>query len=164
MKTSPRLFAVLLALAVLPLAQILYPGCATLVDGPLQHLRVKSKPTGARVFLNGHAVGETPVTVTMSRWGVHRLRVELAGFEPFEMKLEKYGNWNALGGNVLLGVAPIVIDAVSGAIFEISVPESAKRQLIPNRWEKGDEGKLITVGLHPLGPARKIGQMERRKK
>ena len=53
MKTSPRLRAVLLALAALPLAQVLYPGCATMVNGPRQELRVKSVPKGAWVFLNG---------------------------------------------------------------------------------------------------------------
>ncbi len=164
MKTSRRLLAVLLALSVLPLAQILYPGCATLVNGPTQTIRVKSKPAGAQVFLNRQPLGQTPVTVRMSRWGVHRVRLEMAGFVPYELPLERGLNGNA-EANVFLGLGPIVIDAVTGAIFEHRVAKGSPDGIVANKWEDGDGADLtVTVGLHPLGPARKIGQMERRKK
>lgn len=164
MKTPPRLLAVLLALSVVPLTQVLYPGCATVVDGPTQTIRVKSKPTDARVYLNGHAVGETPVTVRISRWGWHRVRLELPGFVPYELPLQRGFNSNSQG-NLFLGFGPIVVDALTGAIFEHRVREGSPDGILRNEWKDGDEADvLVTVGLHPLGPARKIGQMERRKK
>ena len=162
MKTSPRLLAVLLALPALPLAQLLYPGCATMVNGPRQELRVKSVPKGAWVFLNGKKIGATPVTVTVSRWGSHHLRIEMPGFQTYETTLEKRGDFNTASGNLFLGFAPIVIDAMTGAIFELGVPAASKRELLDNQWEEGDGGTMITVGLRPVGPSKKIGQMVRR--
>ena len=162
MKTSPRLLAVLLALTALPLAQVLYPGCATVANGPTQTIRVKSKPVSAQVFLNGHAVGQTPVTVRFSRWGSHRLRLEMAGCEPYDLPLVRGGNYNTMPDYFL--IAPIVVDAMSGAIFEQYIPKADRDKLLKNdEWKKEDEADLIvTVGLHPLGPTRKIGQMMRR--
>ena len=173
MKTSPRLLAVLLALTALPLAQVLYPGCATVTGGVTQQVRVKSKPAGARVFLNGKQLGVTPVTAVVSRWGWHKIRIELAGYEPYEVRLEKKFNDTVLW-NAWIGGGWIVVDAMTGAIFDLDVSPEAKRGLLKNHWDKDDwkgSGALfspgtlmITAGLHPPGPARKIGQMERRKK
>ena len=172
MKTSPRLLAVLLALAVLPLAQVLYPGCATVTGGVTQRVRVKSKPAGARVFVNGHEIGVTPVTAVVSRWGFHRVRIEMPEFEPYEVKLEKSYNGNA-SGNLFLGGGFIVIDALTGAIFSQDVPAAERARLMKYKWERGDprEGEIFgpsplifSVELKPAASARKIGQMERRKK
>ncbi len=172
MKTSPRLLAVLLALSVLPLAQILYPGCATLTSGVTQAVRVKSKPAGAVVLLNGKRIGITPVTVVVARWGFYRVRIEMPGFEPYEVKLEKGFNGNATG-NLFLGGGFIVVDALTGAIFTQHLPASERARLMEYKWERGDprEGEIFgpvplifSVELKPAPSARKIGQMERRKK
>ncbi len=169
MKTPPRLLAVLLALAVFPLTQILYPGCATLFSGTTQQVRVKSKPAGAQVFLDGKLVGATAV---VSKWGFHCVRVEMPGFEPYEVKLEKHYNPNATA-NVFIGGVFIVVDALTGAIFEQDVPDAERAKLMKYKWERGDPGGgeiftpaplFISVALKPTPSARKIGQMERRKK
>ena len=158
-----RYLPLLLGLALLPLAQVLYHGCATMFSGTTQQVRVKSKPAGAQVFLNGKNIGQTPVTAVVSRWGFHRVRIELAGYEPYEVKLEKHYNDTATA-NVFIGGGWIVIDALTGAIFDVDVPPEARKGMLANRWEKGDPGQalVITVGLRPVGPARKIGQMVRR--
>lgn len=167
----PRFLPLLLVLAAWPLAQVLYPGCATLLSGTTQQIRVKSKPAAARVLVNGNEVGVTPVTTRVSRWGFHRVRIELAGYEPYEVRLEKRYNSNA-SGNVVIGGVWIVVDAVTGAIFDLDVSADARRELLKNQWEKGDPGfsqainfappLIITAGLRPLGPARQIGQMTKR--
>ena len=172
MKTSPGLLAVLLALSALPLAQILYPGCATVTGGVTQQVRVKSKPAGARVFLNGKQLGVTPVTAVVSRWGSYRVRIEMPEFEPYEVKLEKGYNVNA-SGNLFLGGGFIVIDALTGAIFSQDVPATERARMREYKWEPGDPpgGEIFTaapliisVELKRAMSARKIGQMERRKK
>ena len=170
MKTSPRLLAVLLALTALPLAQLLYPGCATLFSGTTQPVRVKSKPTGAQVFLNGKNIGATPVTAVVSRWGFHRVRIELAGYEPYEVRLEKHYN-DAATANVYIGGGWIVIDALTGAIFSQDVSEGERLKLMKHKHEIDDpSGELFTptplfidVALKPAPSARKIGQMVPRK-
>ena len=168
MKTSPRLLAALLAMSVLPLAQVLYPGCATLTSGVTQKVNVESDPVQATVFLNGKEFGQTPVTMTVSRWGFHRLRIEMRGYEPCEIPLEKEFNEMA-SVNLFLGIAPIVVDAVSGAIIRLNVPETSRKNVDHGRIsvsnpEFGYDGLTITVGLKPVVGGTKIGQMERRKK
>ncbi len=167
-----RFLPLLLALAVLPLAQVLYPGCATVTGGATQQVRVKSKPAGARVFLNGKQLGVTPVTAVVSRWGFHRVRIKMPGYEPYEVKLEKSYNGNATG-NLFLGGGFIVIDALTGAIFSQDVPAAERARLREYKWEPGDPpgGEIFTaapliisVELKPAMSERKIGQMERRKK
>ena len=86
----------------------------------------------------------------------------MPGFQTYETTLEKRGDFNTASGNLFLGIAPIVIDAMTGAIFELGVPAASKRELLDNQWEEGDGGTMITVGLRPVGPAKKIGQMVRR--
>lgn len=163
-------FPLLLMAAAWPLAQVLYPGCATLAGGVTQQVRVKSKPAGARVLVNGNDVGVTPVTTRLSRWGWHWVRIEMAGYEPYEVRLEKTYNGTA-GANLFIGGVWIVVDAVTGAIFQLDVSPEVRRELLKYEWEKGDPpfGQpinfapplIITAGLRPLGPAREIGRMKK---
>jgi len=37
---------------------------------------------------------------------------------------------------MLIGVAPIVIDALTGSLYEISTPEKAPPGLVRNPWDK----------------------------
>ncbi len=168
-----RFLPLLLALATLPLAQLLYPGCATMIDGPTQQIRIKSQPKGAQVLVNGKPIGVTPVTTVVSRWGWHRVRIEMPGFAPYELRLEKRFNGNA-AGNLFIGGVWIVVDALTGAIYDLGVSPEEQRKLRKNQWEQGDpaggvifsaQRLVITVGLQPAGapgPARKIGQMTKR--
>jgi hypothetical protein len=167
MKTRTRLLALLLAASTLPLSQAFFPGCATLTNGTRQEIRVRSKPGAAQVFLNGKKIGTTPTTAFVSRWGSHRVRIELPGYLPYEVKLEKRYNQNA-GGNLFIGGVWIVVDALTGAIFEQAVPASAHQP----PWGEFDNAPLTAIDFNPplyvvthLKPdpaARKIGQMLRR--
>jgi hypothetical protein len=83
MSFSTRLLPLLLAALTLPVSQLVFPGCATMIDGPMQKVNVKSEPAGAKVLVNGHPIGNTPVTAVLSRWGMHRMRIEMAGYTTF---------------------------------------------------------------------------------
>jgi hypothetical protein len=164
-----RLLPLLLVLALWPLMQLLYPGCATLIDGPTQQVRVRSKPAGATVFVDGKQVGLTPATAVVSRWGWHRVRIEMPGYEPYEVKLEKRSNSNATG-NLYIGGVWIVVDALTGAIYDLRIPPEAEketarfprdsRQYYPEFF--GPTTLHIATELKRTPAARKIGQMQRR--
>src|SRR4051812_4496644 len=121
MTLRPRLLPLLLAALALSLSQAFFQGCATWIDGPTEKVYVKSQPAGARVLLNGRAIGQTPLTAVVSRWGVHRVRIEMAGYKPFDVPLQKTVNDYA-SGNLFIGGVWIVVDAVTGAIFQLEVP------------------------------------------
>ena len=44
-------------------------------------LQVDSRPRGARVFLDGRLVGQTPVTLTEVTPGAHAVRIDLIGYQ-----------------------------------------------------------------------------------
>jgi PEGA domain/Protein kinase domain len=46
-------------------------------------LAIDSRPTGATVFLDGRQVGTTPLSLPDVTPGTHRIRLELAGFNPW---------------------------------------------------------------------------------
>lgn len=159
-----RLLPLLLAGLALPVSQLLFQGCATLIDGPTEKVHVKSQPAGAQVFLNGHAIGQTPLVTRVSRWGAHRVRIEMPGYQPFEIPLRKTVSGYAQG-NLFIGGVWIVVDAVTGAIFQLDVPPDRRAELL----KESDYGAIlspstltISVVLKPDSLARKIGQLQRR--
>lgn len=164
MTPLPRLLLLLLAGLTLPLSQVFFQGCATWIDGPTEKVHVKSQPAGARVLLNGRAIGQTPLTTRVSRWGMHRVRIELPGYKPFEVPLQKTVNDYA-SGNVFIGGVWIVVDVVTGAVFQLEVPPDRKAELLKDQ-EYGaifsPTTLTISVALKPDPAARKIGQLERR--
>jgi PEGA domain len=160
----PRGKWVALSALLLPAAEIVFPGCATLINGPRQPITVASKPAGARVFVNGRDRGPAPITVNLSRWGFHRLRVELDGYEPVTIPLVKSSNPTA-SWNLFIGAAPIVIDVVTGAVFELG-PDAASRQAgrarIDQREWLGGGAVTITTVLKPDPGWRRVAQMRRK--
>jgi hypothetical protein len=165
MSFSARLLPLLYAALTLPLSQVVFPGCATIIDGPTQKVYVESEPAGAQVFLNGHPLGGTPVTAVVSRWGMHRVRIEFAGYKPFEIPLEKRLNNNA-ADNVFIGGVWIIVDAVTGAIFRLDVPVSRRAELRVGGQYPGaifsQTTLTISTVLKPDPAARRIGRLERR--
>jgi hypothetical protein len=46
-------------------------------------LQIDSRPSGARVFVDGTAVGVTPVVLPTVSVGTHAIRIEMAGYQPW---------------------------------------------------------------------------------
>ena len=96
------------------------------------------------------------------------MRIELAGYEPYDLQLTNNAQWMAVEGNMLLGCVPIVIDVMTGSLYEIGGPSGAHPGLVTRPWSNdtvdyGRGGALfIGVVLKPQFGARKIGQMQRR--
>lgn len=91
-------------------------GCATIVTGggEDQSVRVASMPKGADVFVDDQLVGQTPISLRLTRKDDHMVRVQKAGYVPYERHVKSgFNPW--MIGNVLFGgIIGIVVDAVSG--------------------------------------------------
>ncbi|RPJ11062.1 MAG: PEGA domain-containing protein [Deltaproteobacteria bacterium] len=61
---------------------------AELVLLKIGEIEVKSEPAGAKVYLDGKGVGETPLTVSKVSPGRHRVQVVKEGYTPHEESLE----------------------------------------------------------------------------
>lgn len=94
-------------------------GCATLIHGSSQDVRVESEPSNARVEVDGRPVGETPTTVRLKRDREHRIRIYHTDHEPHTVTLQQGRSiWTAV--NVLNLVVPgVLVDLSTGAFYKL---------------------------------------------
>ena len=152
----------LLATAVI----LLYmSGCATVLRGTKQDVAVTSAPGGASVYVDGDNAGMTPCTVELKRNSSHTIRVELAGYQPYEVRLE---NKFSIGWSIasLLVNSPLglVIDIVTGAVYTIdpgTVSASFSDSSASIDTEDDSQFKIFVTMEKPDANWVKVGQMEK---
>jgi uncharacterized protein YceK len=121
--------------AVIGLIAILIGGCATIMTGTKQEIKIASVPEAASVRIerlesSGKKVSEwdgiTPATVILSRKNVYLVTISLDGYERAEIPIEKdINNWE--WGNFVFGfIIGLYIDYWTGAAnnlvpYEINV-------------------------------------------
>ena len=81
----PRTAVTLIAAA----AVIVVTGCQSLSRGRTQTVPATSRPAGIKVFVDGQAVGETPVRLKLARRADHVVRFEAEGYRPAEVKITR---------------------------------------------------------------------------
>jgi hypothetical protein len=95
-------------------------GCATILGGGgEQNVRVNSSPSGAAVKVDGKDYGKTPAVVRLSRKENHVVRLELAGYQPTETKLEKQLNPWVFGNILFGGLIGLAVDIGTGGVNEL---------------------------------------------
>lgn len=92
----------------------LLAGCQTLSRGRTQAIPATSRPAGVRVIVDETPVGETPITLKLTRRAEHVVRFEAQGYRPVEIhfvrKRPPLGEilltsfWGAPAGAVVLGL------------------------------------------------------------
>ncbi len=159
----PRWLVALTATLLSPfVALALFPGCATMTDGPTRAITVRSPNAKAVVFIDGKPYGAAPVSTTLSRWGTHKLRVEAPGFEPWETTFKRSFNSNSHGNLFVLFPPGYVIDLLTGAIFEIA-PERTGPEMSLQTAGAFPAGELIiTTDLSKARPGTPVGRMQRK--
>ncbi len=111
------MFAVVLLVACATGATAL-SGCATIVSGTRQDVRIETRPAGATIEIQGH-VFEAPASVTLSRSvfsGVDG-RAILSGYKEARFEITREFNLWALG-NVVTLFLTLPVDVLSGAMFK----------------------------------------------
>ena|SRR3990167_3288302 len=99
--------------SILILGFIIYTGCATIVASGPDSVPVSTTPGGAKVYLDGNLVGQTPTVVSINRKGEGIIRLELDGYEPVTIDRDKVLNGWFLGNIILGGLIGITIDLVT---------------------------------------------------
>jgi hypothetical protein len=54
-------------------------------------LQIDSRPSGAQVFVDGTAVGVTPVVLPTVSTGTHAIRIEMTGYRPWSTSVAVNG-------------------------------------------------------------------------
>ncbi len=96
---------------------LILAGCATIFKGPTEEVNFGSDPDGAKVYVNGQYMGETPM----------KLRLESSKSYSFEFRKEGYESKTVLVSNrigagwlvldIIAGLVPVIVDAATGNWF-----------------------------------------------
>lgn len=133
--------------------------CATLMNGTEQGISVNSTPTGASISADGQPMGTTPAVVRLARRNTHVVRLDLAGYQPFEMELAKKTSGWVWGNVVFGGIVGVIVDGSTGAMYKLS-PEVIEAGM-QTRTAVVDGKRTIEVAIvmTPDPSWEKIGQL-----
>lgn len=138
--------------------------CATIMQGSSQQMSIASTPTGATVYVNGVQKGVTPMIANLARKDKHIIKLEMAGFEPYELPITRSVSGWVAGNLVFGGIIGLAVDASTGGMYKLA-PEMVNASLaqgrVSSRVENGRD--VIVVALvDRADPAwQKVGQLER---
>lgn len=103
---------------------IILAGCATIISGSKQSVKIYSTPSDATVSINNVVVGNTPLTKDISRKEKSvSIKIELDGYETYTTSLERKFNAWFLGNIIFGGIIGIIIDPITGAIYKFEPKE-----------------------------------------
>jgi len=139
-----------------------FTGCASIVSGTRQEVRVNSSPSGGNIKVDGALAGTTPAVLELSSKESHKLTIELQGYKPYDIILvQKTNGW--IFGNIFFGgLIGIAVDISDGAAYALS-PNKIDAQLVPGKGAKCTSNPQLTVKLvAKADPSwQRIGQLQR---
>ena len=94
---------------------LLLSGCASIINGSTQKVKINSQPPGASVRIDGAPTGATPTVAELSRKSSHRVEVSLNGYRTYEKVLEPSFNGVTLLNILVGGIIGLAIDGSTGA-------------------------------------------------
>ena len=143
-------------------AMLFLTGCATLMHGTHQSIAIGSRPARAGVWIDNYFAGHTPVSVDLKRNRNHLIRIELDGFEPYEIHCSKRLSGWVFGNLVFGGILGFCVDAFSGGIYCLT-PDQIQACLKEDnfRYSTGDQGSYIGIVMQPDPSWNKVGQLKR---
>jgi len=86
---------------------------------------IGSRPAGAHVFVDGAYAGQTPLQLRLDARKPHLVFLRLAGYQDRTVQIDRHLGIHWLVLDTLALVAPIVIDAITGAWFQLEDVEAA---------------------------------------
>jgi hypothetical protein len=146
--------------AVVLLAGVI-SACATIMHGSSQELSVASTPTGARVLVDGSESGKTPFVANLRRKDKHVIRIEMDGYQPFEMPIVRETSGWVWGNLVFGGIPGLAVDAITGGLYKLK-PEEVNATLANQTASvaSGNDYLVVAVVLRPEAGWQKVGQLE----
>jgi len=139
-----------------------FTSCATIISGAKQKVSVSSSPSEATVFIDSLEVGKTPFVTKLKRKHNHTLRLELNGFEPYEVTLKRKFNGWIIGNAMIGGLVGVIVDLSTGSFYYLS-PKEINAELQKGVTFKKENGSDIYIGvtMHPNPEWAKIGELTR---
>jgi len=94
-------------------------GCATLFHGSTDKLEFSSDPAGAKVYVNGQLMGNTPLQLNLASKHTYTIEFRKEGYENRTVLVNASvgAGWIVL--DVLGGLVPVIIDAATGDWYSL---------------------------------------------
>jgi len=161
--TSARGFSRLItAAAACGITVLSVSGCATIIHGTQQDVGISRTPRGATITIDNIDKGATPVVAKLKRKENHTVKIQLAGYQPFETTLtHSVSGW--VWGNIAIGgLIGLAVDAVSGGIYKLT-PEQVSGSLQTGHASvlQKDGGLYVVAVLEPKSDWVKVAQLQR---
>jgi hypothetical protein len=98
---------------------LLSASCATIIKGNSSKVDLNSDPQGAKVFVNGNFMGETPIRIKLESKGNYFLEFKKEGFKTKSFNITNHvgAGWIIL--DVLFGLIPVLVDAATGSWYDL---------------------------------------------
>jgi hypothetical protein len=94
---------------------LLTSACATLFKGPTEKVNFSSNPEGAKIYVNGQMIGETPYQMNLSSKDTHTIEFRKEGYETRTYVINSKMAAGYLVLDILFGFIPVIVDAATGA-------------------------------------------------
>ena len=146
----------------LSLAVLLSNSCATIMHGSSEDVGLSSTPTNAKVYVDNHEIGMTPTVVNLRRKDNHIVRMELAGYQPFEATITRSTSGWVWGNIVFGGLIGLAVDATTGGLYKLT-PQQVAAQLARQgaAVRSTRDGVYVAVVLRPDPAWERVGRMGR---
>lgn len=147
---------------LLLLGAVLLSSCATIVSGSEQRVRINSNPSSALILIDEIEVGKTPFEIKLERKREHHVMIKLDGYKLYETRFTKKFNAWYLGNILFGGIIGLVIDPITGAIYNLS-PKTLQANLENEAVvvNSSRNNLYIAVSLEIDPDWEKIGQLEK---
>lgn len=99
---------------------ILLWGCATLFNDKDPPVSFVSNPSAAKLYVNGNYVGDTPFAIELKTNKEYTIEFRKEGYETKTYFLNNQIGVGWIILDVVGGLVPIVVDAVTGAWYEFN--------------------------------------------
>lgn len=139
----------------------LMTSCATIVSGSKQNVKFSSNPTSATIFIDEVEVGKTPFEIKLARKSEHSVMLKLEGYQTYQTKLTKKFNAWFLGNILIGGLIGIIIDPITGAIYNLSPDEINAQMSKGTAFKSNGKDVYIAVALNIDPNWEKVGQLEK---
>jgi hypothetical protein len=155
MKTIQKTILFLLQLSVL----LSLTSCATVMHGTYQSVAISSNPSNAHVWVDQYYAGNTPIIVGMTRKDNHILRIQLDGYQPYDVIFSRQVSGWVLGNIVFGGFIGLAVDVISGGIYKLTPDQVWAEMRSNNDFSTNSNGSYILVVLKPDASWKKIGNL-----
>jgi hypothetical protein len=140
---------------------IAFVGCAMIIHGTTQDVRISSSPPNAQVAIDGKPWGRTPIVATLSRKHDHAVTIALEGYKPFVAALSRKASGWAWGNIALGGPIGLAVDAISGGLFNLTPAQISGQLVSDGNALVSDERILIMIVTRADSNWQRIGTLTR---